>query len=198
MQNSKPSTISAPLLLLALFSIISVSACTYADNPLSARVFEDDGICGKWLFVNDAHEQVELTIRKDSDGWYEFVDREPISGQSKMHESRGRFYPTITLSAKFLNAEYLLSADKGSNSQDLQKFTFLKYAVSKDGLSLWNIDEQQLKSDILAHKLKGDVQESDLGPTLSIHDSADNMLKYLNAPTTHFKPVGVGKLASNQ
>jgi hypothetical protein len=184
--------------LTSLLIALACSSCVYSDYPLSSKGSHDDRILGHWRLTDgEATKQIELTITADKDNWYSVEQRELAPGQ-KEHTAVDRCYPTLSKAGDFLNVEFRLpaKADKHQGEQVDQKFMFIKYAVSKNELSIWNIDEEVLNADIRAKRLSGNIDDhSSPWRTTKIHDKPAQLINYFDeqsngrlfVPAGHFK-----------
>jgi hypothetical protein len=142
---------------------------------------------------------MELTITQEKGNWYRIRDTETGPGE-KEHVSSDRCFPTLAKNSNFLNIEMRVSPKHESKKKDefVQKFMFAKYAVTKDELQIWNIDEEQLILDIRAKALLGEIDNASTPwRIVRLHDRGARLLKYFSerskstlfVPSGHFKRI---------
>lgn len=184
--------------LVILASAFGLNACVYSDIPLSGRQFKDRSLCGKWQRILDrTGHRMELEIVAEKDRWYKIKEKE-IWPDGRERIMTDRCYPTKTPVGSFLNIEVSVPVKHGESAQKqhAETFMFVKYSVSRDELSFWNFDEEQLIVDIHAKHVAGDVDnETTPWRIVRLHDTAPRMLKYFcdRAKGTLFVPAGYFK-----
>ena len=92
-------------------------------------------------------------------------------------------FPTFVEGKKFMNLKFLMPKEPGTGRGELEpRFTFVEYAVSKDGvLTVRGLDYDGWNKAITGKRVKGAAWETTWGSNVELKDTGKNILEYFSS-----------------
>jgi hypothetical protein len=180
--------------LLLLLPLSLLPACIpYATTPLSDpdKAKLDERLCGRWSHTNTDGETSTWTIGKPKrDGAPAGLMVAVSVWCDKNHEvdfGDACFFPTVLGDHSYMNVIKFDDVERmEARKWDMAKvtrYTFVRYRVEGDTLTIWLMDDKPVAEAIQAGRLKGTVEKEkkSFGKTVTITDTTDNLIRFVKA-----------------